>query len=163
MKKRFLYMFAAMMCGAAVALPLSAAACPNPEHSSVVRFTESGVNLRRGKIVRLNAGGTSTLAECPQAGVVRDNDAYFTDAPSLELELVGMMGLGLQITPDQGCANSILVLTPDGQWYNRGPGLNGYLPALMLSRPGTGELKVWVGTKSPERCRLRMEVLTIRR
>ncbi|KQI69636.1 hypothetical protein AN189_04370 [Loktanella sp. 3ANDIMAR09] len=144
-------------------LPLAAQACPNPDMASFTQLTESGVSLRRGKSVRMTAGGMRPLGDCPQASVARGSDSHFTDAPTFELNLVGMMGLALQMSADTGCARDMLVQTADGSWYYRGPGLNGFMPPMMLSNPGTGALKVWIGTQDDRSCRVRMEFLTLLR
>ena len=156
---------ARLSCILAFALALGAGhgamACPNPEASAATILRESGVNLRRGRMLRIFAPGGAPLAACPQATVAHATEAGFPVSPTLEISLAGMIGLGVELRPVGGCARELLMRTPDGTWYHRGPGLSGSVPAVVLSSVGNGSLLVWVGTDAGESCRLRLDVLTI--
>ena len=153
----------ALILGLTSGLPDSAVACPNPDAPATTLLRETGVALRRGRAVRVLAAGGTPLEDCPQAERARGSSAGFPVAPTLRLDLAGMIGLGLELRPDMGCARELLVMTRDGTWYHRGPGLTGGLPPMVISQVGSGQLYVWIGTEPGDSCRTRLDVLTITR
>ena len=148
---------------AGLGLPAAAVACPNPDAPATTVLRETGVGLRRGRMVRVLVSGIAPLSDCPQAERARDSSASFPISPTLRLDLSGMIGLGVELRPEMACAREMVVMTRDGTWYHRGPGLTGGLPPMVISQVGSGSLLVWIGTGANESCRMRLDVLTITR
>lgn len=152
-----------MICvGAAfLALPvLAAEACPNPDIAANRLLRSNGVSLRMGQTRRVQAGGTETLEGCADLGLGAVPAAMFNDAPSMTAELIGMMGLAIEISSVSTCATALLVRTQDGAWYFDDKGQGAGLPRLVLRRPGTGTLSIWVGTPEGKSCRSQVSLVT---
>ena len=160
MLSRLQFILLLLLLGMSLA-PMSARACPNPDAAAGSLLRETGVGLRWGTSVRVLAAGDQPLTDCPQVGVARQTSATFTTAPTLQLELAGMIGLGIELRAVRGCAREFLIQTADGTWYHRGPGMTGMVPPVVISKVGNGPLRLWVGTAPEDRCRMRIEVSTV--
>ncbi|RYH03392.1 hypothetical protein EU805_06620 [Salipiger sp. IMCC34102] len=143
------------------AVPTLAGACPNPDAAANSMLSETGVGLRWGSSVRVLAGGEATLESCPQVEIAHETSAHFSTQPALELSLAGMIGLGIELKPVRGCAREFLILSSDGNWYHRGPGLNGMVPPVVLSAVRDGPVRLWIGTAPGDQCRMRIQVSTV--
>lgn len=144
-----------------VTLPVdAAAACPNPDMAALRVLRANGVSLRMGQSQRVQAGGSDTLEACAHLGLSDVPTELFNDAPSMVADLSGMMGLAIEISSTSNCPTALLVQTQNGAWYydNRGRGVGS--PRLMLRRPGTGKIMIWVGTPEGQSCRSRVRLVT---
>ena len=144
-----------------VALPVyTAEACPNPDMAAARVLRTNGVSLRLGQSQRVQAGGTDTLEACAHLGLSDVPVELFNDAPSMVADLSGMMGLAIEISSKSNCPTALLVRTENGAWYfdDRGQGIG--FPRLMLRRPGTGKIMIWVGTPEGQSCRSRVGLVT---
>lgn len=138
----------------------TALACPNPDMNATVQVRTNGAALRMGSMRRAMGGGTTALDTCAAIALPEVPAMLFPDAPSLTAELGGMLGLAMEITSDAACPTGLLVRTASGEWYHddrgRGPGQ----PRIMLRRPGSGPLMIWIGTPDGAACRATVRLVT---
>ena len=136
------------------------AACPNPDMNATAQMRSNGASLRMGQSRRATGGGNASLEGC--GGVTLDSvpPMMFSDAPSMTADLSGMLGLAMEITADGNCAAGLLIRTAAGDWFYDDSGRGAGLPRVMLRRPGTGRMQIWIGTPDGAVCRTRVNLMT---
>ena len=138
----------------------SVAACPNPDMGALAQLRSNGAALRMGQSRRATGGGPVTLDGCPGVTLDATPPMMFSDAPSMTADLSGMLGLAMEIRADGPCATGLLIRTAAGDWFYDDSGRGAGLPRLMLRKPGTGQMQIWIGTPDGAVCRTRVNLMT---
>ncbi|WP_386681356.1 hypothetical protein [Loktanella sp. R86503] len=138
----------------------SAIACPNPDMAAARQISSNGAALRLGQSRRVFAGGKAGLDGCAHIALPHIPTAQFNDAPGFSADLSGMIGLAMEIRAESDCATALLVRTDGGHWYFDDHGRGAGQPRLILRRPGSGEITVWLGTPDGRQCRARLNLQT---
>ena len=136
------------------------AACPNPDMGAFTQLRSNGASLRMGQSRRATGGGTATLDACSTVTLPSVPPMRFADAPSMTADLSGMLGLAMEIRADAPCATGLLIRTAAGDWFYDDSGRGAGLPRVMLRKPGSGQMQIWVGTPDGAVCRTRVTLMT---
>ena len=135
-------------------------ACPDPNLNAAAQMRSNGAALRLGQSRRAVAGGTVPLAGCPGVPLEEVPSAMFLSPPSLSANLGGMLGLAIEISVDAPCATALLVRTAAGEWYHDDRGQGPGKPRIILRHPGSGTLRLWLGTSDGAPCTARVQLVT---
>ncbi|MEL6960550.1 MAG: hypothetical protein AAGL89_16525 [Pseudomonadota bacterium] len=113
--------------------------------------------LEQGQMLELVAGGASNLADC-NVGRGTDMAGFVERAPDVRFMMSDVEGLRLRIWVEavQSC-DTVLVLTGGTiDWYYDDDDAGDMQAAIVLTRPVSGQLDVWVGTYDGGYCDARL-------
>lgn len=137
-----------------IGLAGAAQACPNwnlnPSYGS---YNLSLGQLRQGQSLSLLAGGDKYVWNCPNVNPQTDTGAgYFTSQPDARFFVNGIEGNRLIISVRSNCDSALLINTGTATWYYDDDDLGNLDPQIVLTRPRSGQIDVWVGTYDGQTC-----------
>lgn len=132
----------------------AAQACPNwnlnPNYGS---YNVSVGQLRAGQQISLQAGGENYVWNCPNVNPQTDRGAgYFTSAPDVRIFANGIEGNRLVLQVRSNCDAALLINTGTATWYYDDDDLGNLDPQIVLTRPRSGQIDIWVGTYDGAYC-----------
>lgn len=132
----------------------AAQACPNwnmnPTYGS---YNVSLGQLRSGQQISLTAGGDNYVWNCPNVNPQTDRGAgYFTSQPDVRLFVNGIEGNRLVMQVRSNCDSALLINTGTATWYYDDDDLGNLDPQIVLTRPVSGQIDLWVGTYDGQYC-----------
>lgn len=136
------------------ALASAAQACMdwrlNPTYG---QYNLSQSQLNRGQTLSLTAGGSINWAQCRHiVGLTDNGPGFFERAPDVRFFVNGVEGNRLTISVNSACDSTLLINTQSASWYYDDDD-NGNMDAkIVLTRPISGQIDVWVGTYDGAYC-----------
>lgn len=132
----------------------AAQACPNwnlnPTYGS---YNLSVGQLRAGQQISMTAGGDNYVWNCPNVNPQTDQGAgYFTSQPDARIFVNGIEGNRLVFQVRSNCDSALLINTGTASWYYDDDDLGNLDPQIVLTRPRSGQIDIWVGTYDGEYC-----------
>lgn len=132
----------------------AAQACPNwslnPNYGS---FNVSVGQLYSGQQLSLTAGGDNYVWNCPNVNPQTDRGAgYFTSAPDVRIFVNGIEGNRLTFEVRSNCDSALLINTGTASWYYDDDDAGNLDPRIVLTRPRSGQIDIWVGTYDGQYC-----------
>ncbi len=129
--------------------PAVPATCPDPSMIGP-SLTLVGSELLTMQGYVANGGGEQDLFEC---GLNTDAWGYATQAPQFTLNMSQMDGYTFVAELDTECDPTLLMHTPNGQWYFNDDGPEGLNSRLEVSGSElNGKVDIWVGTFGGGEC-----------
>ena len=129
-------------------------ACPDwrldPSYGS---YSLSIGQLRQGQSLSLQAGGNNYVWNCPNVNPQTDQGAgYFTSQPDARVFVNNVEGNRLIIAVDSQCDAALLINTGTATWYYDDDDRGNLDPQIILTRPRSGQIYIWVGTYDGQVC-----------
>lgn len=126
----------------------AAQACPNwnldPSYGS---SNLSAGQMRTPQTLPLQAGGNNYVWDCSNVNPQTDQGAgYFTSQPDARFFISGIEGNRLMISVRSNCDSALLINTGTATWYYDDDDAGNLDPQIVLTRPQSGQIDVWVGT-----------------
>ena len=139
---------------ALIGLSGAAQACPNwslnPTYGA---YNISLAQLRQGQNLSLTAGGSIDWNNCPQIRVGSDDGpGFFEQAPDVRFFVNNVEGRRLTISVRSNCDSTLLINTQSQSWYYDDDDNGNADAKIVLTRPVSGQIDVWVGTYDGEYC-----------
>lgn len=126
----------------------AAQACPNwsldPNYGS---YNLSLSQMRAGQRIGLQAGGNNYVWNCPNVNPQTDTGAgYFTSSPDVRIFANNIEGNRLVLRVNSNCDSALLINTGTATWYYDDDDAGNLDPQIVLTRPRSGQIDIWVGT-----------------
>ena len=139
---------------ALIGLSGAAQACPNwslnPTYGS---YNLSQGQLRSGQSLSLTAGGSIDWNQCPQIRVGSDDGpGFFEQAPDVRFFVNGVEGRNLVFSVRSACDSTLLINTQSQSWFYDDDDNGNADAKIVLTRPISGQIDVWVGTYDGQYC-----------
>lgn len=144
---------------AALFLGTAAMACPNYNLYGE-RYYWDGSDLLGGGYLDVRAGGDNSITGC---GIRFGSDrgrGYVTRAPDFSLKLSNMGRYKIRFTIRSECDSILLINTGAANWYYDDDDAGNLDATIMLTRPSSGWMDVWVGTHDGSVCDARLYIQT---
>lgn len=139
-----------------------ASACPDYSQYGAT-YQLSGHDLYSEKRFNVRAGGDQLITRC---GIRFGSDrgrGYVTQAPDFSIQMPNMQGFQLVISVVSQCDSILLINTPNRNWFYDDDD-NGNLDArIILTRPSSGWMDIWVGTHDGSVCDATLSLETFNR
>lgn len=132
----------------------AAHACPNwnlnPTYGS---YSLSAQQMRSPQTLSLTAGGENYIWNCSNVNPQSDRGAgYFTSPPDARIFVSGIEGNRLVISVRSNCDSALLINTGTASWYYDDDDAGNLDPQIVLTRPRSGQIDIWVGTYDGAYC-----------
>lgn len=147
--------------GALIGFAGTAQACPDwSQGPTYGTYNLSLGQLRAGQQVSLVAGGENYIWDCPNVNPQSDRGSgYFTSQPDVRMFVNNIEGNRLVMQVRSDCDSALLINTGTATWYYDDDDLGNLDPQIILTRPRSGQIDLWVGTYDGQYCDA---VLTVR-
>jgi hypothetical protein len=130
----------------------TAIACPNFNLSGET-YSLTGTDLYTPRSFKVVAGGSNALSGCPNVRPQTESGpGYVTSTPDFTFSLSGLDPYRLDISVRSACDAMLLVNTGRANWYYDDDDNGNLDPKIVLTRPSSGWLDIWVGTYDGEAC-----------
>ncbi len=146
---------------AAMVLTAGAAqACPNWNNNPTYgAYDLSLAQLRAGQSLSLTAGGSVDWNGCPHIRVGSDDGpGFFEVAPDVRFFVNNVEGRRLTIAINSACDSTLLINTQSASWYYDDDDNGNADAKIVLTRPLSGQIDVWVGTYDGQYCDARVSI-----
>ena len=148
------------MTAAAMVLAGTVQACPDWRNEPTYgTFDLSRAMVEQGQSLELVAGGSSNIANCSMSRTT-DMAGFLERAPDVRFQLSDVEGLRLRIwvAAAQNCDTVLLLNGGTIDWYYDDDDAGDMQASIVLTRPVSGQLDVWVGTYDGGYCDARLMI-----
>ncbi len=139
---------------ACVLMAGAAQACPNWQNNPTYGSYDLSLSqLRAGHGLSLTAGGSFDWKNCQHIRVgTDDGPGYFEAAPDVRYFVNNVEGRRLSIFVQSACDSTLLINTQSASWYYDDDDNGNADAKIVLTRPLSGQIDVWVGTYDGQYC-----------
>ncbi|PVA08040.1 hypothetical protein [Thalassorhabdomicrobium marinisediminis] len=132
----------------------TAQACPNWSLNPIYgQYNVSMGQLRAGQQLSLTAGGDNNIWSCRNVRPQTDTgDGYFGSSPDARIFVNGIEGRTLKLEVRSNCDSALLINTGTATWYYDDDDAGNLDPQIVLTRPQSGQIDIWVGTYDGAYC-----------
>lgn len=144
-----------------VGLTTAVQACPDWRLSASAEYNLSGHQLRNPQGADVIAGGSNYIWNCRGINPRTDRGAgYFTSNPDFRFFISDLERYQLVISVISQCDSALLINTQSASWYYDDDDNGNLDPRIVLTRPRSGQIDVWVGTYDGDYCDARLTLET---
>lgn len=145
---------------AIVGLAGAAQACPNWNNNPTYgAYNLSLGQLRQGQTLSLTAGGSVNWNNCPHIRVgTDDGPGFFEVAPDARFHVNNVEGRRLTISIISACDSTLLINTQSTSWFYDDDDNGNADAKIVLTRPLSGQIDVWVGTYDGQYCDAQLSI-----
>lgn len=131
-----------------------ALACPNWNNNPTYGTYDLSLSqLRSGPSWSLTAGGSIDWSNCQHIRVgTDDGPGFFEAAPDFRFFVNNVEGRRLTISVLSACDSTLLINTQSATWYYDDDDNGNGDAKIVLTRPLSGQIDVWVGTYDGAYC-----------
>ena len=153
--KNTLATFTAFIC-----LTGAAYACPNWNNNPTYGAYDLSLSqLRAGQALELTAGGSINWNDCQHIRVgTDDGPGFFEAAPDVRFFVNNVEGRRLTISTNSACDSTLLINTQSASWFYDDDDNGNADAKIVLTRPLSGQIDVWVGTYDGQYCDARVSI-----
>lgn len=132
----------------------AAQACPNWNNNPTYgAYNLSLAQLRSGQSLSLTAGGSFDWNNCQHIRVgTDDGPGFFEAAPDVRFFVNNVEGRRLTISVLSACDSTLLINTQSASWFYDDDDNGNADAKIVLTRPISGQIDVWVGTYDGQYC-----------
>ncbi|PWG18290.1 hypothetical protein [Salibaculum griseiflavum] len=142
----------------------AAQACPDWRLEAAASYNLSGDQLRKAQGADVIAGGENYIWNCRGINPQSDQGAgYFTSNPDFRFFISDLERYQLVVSVISQCDSALLINTQSASWYYDDDDNGNLDPRIVLTRPISGQIDVWVGTYDGEYCDARLMLETFPR
>jgi len=147
-----------------VASTTAALACPDFNIAPQASYQASGKQLYAIQGFDVVAGGSNYIWNCRNVQPGTDTGAgYFPSAPDFSFQLSDMSRYKLEVRVISECDAALLINTASANWYYDDDDNGNLDPKIVLTRPASGRIDIWIGTYDGEFCNAQLQLETFDR